>query len=127
MKTEKLPGRSRKRNRIAAFAAILIAAVLAAGCVGGERAAQSQPAEDEAGNEAAAEREANGTTREGEAVEADTSDGGDEARAGEVGLRIGGDSGTTFSGKCAAGDDEEEVSGEVPQSFTYQHDGGKLE
>jgi hypothetical protein len=60
-------------------------------------------------------------------VEADTRDGGDEARAGEVRLRIEGDSGTTFSGKCAGGDDEEEVSGEVPQSFTFQLDGGKLE
>jgi hypothetical protein len=128
LKTEQLPGRSRKRNSIAAFATILVAAVLAAGCVGGERAAQSQPAEDEAGNEASSvERKAGGTAGEGEAVEADTKDGGDEARAREVRLRIGGDSGTTFSGKCVAGDDEEEVSGEVPQSFTYQLDGGKLE
>ena len=128
MKTEQRPGRSRKRNSIAAFAAILVAAVLAAGCGGGERAAQSQAAEDEAGNEATvAERKANGTAREGEAAEADTRHGGDETRAGEVRLRIGGDSGTTFSGKCAAGNDEEEVSGEVPQSFTYQLDGRKPE
>ena len=128
METEQLPRRSRKSNRIAAFAAILVAAVLASGCVGGERAAQSQPAQDRAANEADAERRAaDGTAREGEAVEAGTRDGGDEARAGEVRLRIGGDSGTTFSGKCAAGDDEEKVSGEVPQSFTYQLDGGKLE
>jgi hypothetical protein len=128
LKTEQLPGRSRKRNSIVAFAAILVAAVLAEGCVGGEHAAQSQPAEDEAGNEAAApERKANGTAREEEAAEADTRHGRDEARAGEVRLRIGGDSGTTFSGKCAAGNDEEEVSGEVLQGFTYQLDGRKLE
>jgi hypothetical protein len=60
-------------------------------------------------------------------VEADTRDGGDEARAGEVRLRIGGDSGTTFSGKCVVGGEEAGLSGEVPQSFTYQLDGGKLE
>ena len=129
LKTEQLPGRSRKRNRIAANATILVAAVLAAGCVGGERAAQSQPAEDEAGNEeaAATERKANGTAREGEAVEADARDVGDEGRAGEVRLRIGGDSGTTFSGKCVVGGGEEEVSGEVPESVAYRLDGGKLE
>lgn len=128
MNTEQLPGRSRKTTSIAAFAAVLFAAVLATGCVGGEQAAQGQPAQDRAGNEASSvERKADGTAREGEAVEADARDGGDEARAGKVGLRIGGDEGTTFSGKCIVGDDEEEVSGEVPRSFTHRLDGGKLE
>ncbi len=129
MKTEQFPGRSRKVNSIAAFAAILVAGVLAAGCVGGERAAQSQSTREEAGNEAAeaAERKADRTAQEGEAVAADTSDGGDEARAGEVELRIGGKPGTEFTGTCGVGGEKQDVSGEVPRSFTYQLDGGELE
>ena len=124
MNTERPPGRSRKGKSIAAFAAILVATVLAAGCAGGEQAAQGQPAQDRAGNEASSvERKADGTAP----VEANAKDGEGEARAGEVGLRIGGDEGTTFSGKCAVGDEEEEVSGEVPQNFTYRLDSGKLE
>ncbi len=128
MKTEQLPGRRRKRNSIAAFAAVLVAGILAAGCVGGERAAQSQPPREEAGNEASGgDREADRTGRDGEAVTADAKDGGDEVRAGEVELRIGGKPGTEFTGTCGVGGEKQDVSGEVPRSFTYQLDGGELE
>ena len=48
--------------------------------------------------------------------------GEDQAR-----LEIKGDSGTEFSGSCAVGDGEpEEISGQVPQSFTYDLDGKPL-
>lgn len=128
MKTEQLPGRIRKRNSIAAFAAVLVAGVLAAGCVGGERAAQSQPPREGAGNEASGgDREADRTGRDGEAVTADAKVGGDEVRAGEVELRIGGKPGTEFTGTCGVGGEKQDVSGEVPRSFTYQLDGGELE
>ncbi len=50
----------------------------------------------------------------------------DEMRAGKVRLTVEGDPGTTFSGTCAVGDEKEDVSGEVPQSFTYELDGRKL-
>jgi putative autotransporter adhesin-like protein len=42
-------------------------------------------------------------------------------------LELKGDSGTEFSGSCAVGDEEpEEISGQVPQSFTYDLDGKPL-
>ena len=42
-------------------------------------------------------------------------------------LELKGDSGTEFSGSCAIGDEEpEEISGQVPQSFTYDLDGNPL-
>ncbi len=48
---------------------------------------------------------------------------GDQAK-----LEITGDSGTEFSGSCAAGDREaEEISGEVPASFTYDLRGKPLD
>ncbi len=45
----------------------------------------------------------------------------------EVTLRIEGGSGTEFSGTCTVGDEEHDLSGEVPQSFDYSLDGQKLE
>ncbi|MDQ4003237.1 MAG: DUF2807 domain-containing protein, partial [Actinomycetota bacterium] len=42
-------------------------------------------------------------------------------------LELKGDSGTEFSGSCTVGDEEpEEISGQVPQSFTYDLDGKPL-
>ena len=42
-------------------------------------------------------------------------------------LELKGDSGTEFSGSCTVGDGEpEEISGQVPQSFTYDLDGKPL-
>jgi hypothetical protein len=42
-------------------------------------------------------------------------------------LELKGDSGTEFSGSCAVGDEEpEEISGQVPQSFTYDLNGQPL-
>src|SRR5215212_205438 len=42
-------------------------------------------------------------------------------------LDIKGSSGTEFSGSCAIGDEEpEEISGQIPQSFTYDLDGNPL-
>lgn len=40
---------------------------------------------------------------------------------------MNGDSGTEFSGFCTVGDEETEVSGQVPESFTYELDGEQLE
>jgi len=139
LKIEQLPGRSQKRKSLAVFAAVLVAAVLAAGCAEDERAVQGQPDGDEttaAGEQTGTERTAGQTTGlEGEGVEDEAArtepeerveGAGGKERAREVRLRIGGDPGTAFSGTCAVGDEEEEVSGEVPRSFTYRLDRGKL-
>ena len=53
-----------------------------------------------------------------------TSGDGEEDRAR---LEVGGSSGTEFSGSCTVGDEEpEEISGQVPESFTYDLKGRPL-
>ena len=46
---------------------------------------------------------------------------------GGVTLSIEGDPGTEFSGKCSVGDEDNELSGEVPESFDYDLEGQQLE
>ena len=56
---------------------------------------------------------------------AEASEDGEEDQAR---LEIKGDSGTEFSGSCAIGDEEpEEISGQVPQSFTFNLEGKPLD
>ncbi len=45
----------------------------------------------------------------------------------KVSLKIRGDEGTEFSGTCTVGDEEEEIEGQVPESFEFELDGQKLE
>jgi hypothetical protein len=46
----------------------------------------------------------------------------------QVRLEVMGDPGTEFSGSCAVGDEEpEEISGQAPQSFTYDLNAERLE
>lgn len=52
---------------------------------------------------------------------------GDGERAREATLKIEGDPGTGFSGTCTIGDEEREVSGQVPGRFVFKLDGQKLE
>jgi len=49
----------------------------------------------------------------------------EEVRDGEAVLRIVGAPGTKFSGTCAVGGEENELEGEVPESFTYDLRGGE--
>jgi hypothetical protein len=51
----------------------------------------------------------------------------DKGSGGKVTLEIGGDPGTAFSGTCSAGDEESELSGEVPDSFSYDLGGRQLD
>jgi hypothetical protein len=53
---------------------------------------------------------------------------GDKDRGPEATLELQGESGTEFSGSCTVGDEEpEEISGQVPESFTYALEGRPLE
>ncbi len=45
----------------------------------------------------------------------------------EVTLKIRGDEGTEFSGTCTVGDEEEDVEGQVPESFEFELDSQELE
>lgn len=74
----------------------------------------------------------------GEKVRGDKAHGSDKARGGDKGrggetrsgkavLKIGGEPGTRFSGKCSVGDEEgEEISGSVPERFAYEPNGREL-
>lgn len=48
-------------------------------------------------------------------------------RDGEVTLRLVGDRGTSFSGTCAVGGEEKDISGQTPERFIYRLDGRELE
>ncbi|MDQ3286083.1 MAG: hypothetical protein M3P92_10355 [Actinomycetota bacterium] len=93
--------------------ALLVAAVLAAGC-GGEEA------QDNSGQTTEQTVNTEDTT-----VGRETTSGGGSGR--EVTLSIEGDPGTGFSGTCSVGDKENELSGQVPESFGYDLEGQQLE
>ncbi len=101
--------------------ALLAMVVLAAGCGGGE----------EAQDDGAEEQNTSGQTTEQSANTKDTTVGeertGGEGSGREVTLSIEGDPGTGFSGTCSVGDEENELSGQVPESFGYDLEGQQLE
>jgi hypothetical protein len=105
----------------ALLVSLLATAVLAAGCGGGE----------EAQDDGAEEQDTSGQTTEQTANNEDTTmaeertGGGGSGR--EVTLSIEGDPGTEFSGTCNVGDEENELSGQVPESFGYDLEGQQLE
>lgn len=99
----------------AALVAFAMTAVSAAGPMDGmgEKIARTvQSAVAEATKSPAAEDEAANTPAPG---------------AGEAVLKFGGTDGTRFSGTCTVGDEEREISGEAPQSYTFALDGRGLE
>ena len=102
----------------ALLVALLATAVLAAGCGGGDEA------QDTSGQ--ATEQTANiEDTTEDTTVGEERTDGGGSGR--EVTLNIEGDTGTGFSGTCSVGGEENELSGQVPESFGYDLEGQQLE
>jgi hypothetical protein len=105
----------------ALLVALLATAVLAAGCGGGEEA-QDDGAEEQATSGQTTEQTAN--TEDTTVGEERTSGGGSDR---EVTLSIGGNPGTGFSGTCNVGDEENELSGQVPESFGYDLEGQQLE
>ncbi len=102
----------------ALLVALLATAVLAAGCGGGDEA------QDTSGQ--ATEQTANiEDTTEDTTVGEERTGGGGSGR--EVTLSIEGDTGTGFSGTCSVGGEENELSGQVPESFGYDLEGQQLE
>lgn len=85
-----------------------------------ERAEEEAEEEAERAKELAEERAERSKKRD-EATE-------DKSRGpGEVTLEITGGPETEFSGTCSVGDEENVISGQVPQSFNYSLNGQKLE
>ena len=102
------------------LATLLAVMVFATGC-GGDEETQSDSTEGQATTE---QTESTGASTE------NTQAGGEKTRAGDSGggvtLNIEGDPGTEFSGTCSIGDEENELSGEVPESFDYDLEGQQL-
>ncbi|MDQ3284536.1 MAG: hypothetical protein M3P92_02300, partial [Actinomycetota bacterium] len=104
----------------ALLVALLVMAFLAAGC--GSEEAQDDNAEKQDTSGQTTEQTAN---TEDTTVGREITSGGGSGR--EVTLSIEGDPGTGFSGTCSVGDEENELSGQVPESFGYDLEGQQLE
>lgn len=95
-----------RTKNVAVLLTLVIVALAVAGCAGSK-----QSSEDDTEN---------GATTEG------SNDGMDRGR--EATLELQGEPGTKFSGSCTVGDQEpEDISGQVPESFTYELEGKPLD
>lgn len=105
----------------ALLAALLVVMVFATGCGG------DQETQEDGGGEQDTQAQ---TTDTGDRTE-DTKARGERTGGGgsgrEVTLSIDGDPDTEFSGTCDVGDEENELSGQVPESFDYDLEGQQLE
>ena len=106
-----------KRNRIL-FAVLLALAVFVAGC-GGNEEKQSEVGQT-------TEQTTGTKERTKEDTKVGKKDAKEESSGGEVSLQIDGDPGTEFSGVCRIGDEENELAGQVPESFSYDLEGQQL-
>ncbi|MBA3471826.1 MAG: hypothetical protein H0T57_01125 [Rubrobacter sp.] len=104
---------------------LLAVMVLAAGCGGGEEAQDDGAEEQDTGGQTTEQTVDSEDTKEDTKVGEERTGGGGSGR--EVTLSIEGDPGTGFSGTCNVGDEENELSGQVPESFGYDLEGQQLE
>lgn len=109
-------GRAARTGVAALLAGLLLSVVLAAGCSGNEKTSQKT---QRTGKETKKERT---QARTGE-----TRGAGGQAHPRKATLEMSGTPGTEFSGSCTVGDEESELSGQVPDRFVYDLDGGQLD
>ena len=112
-------------------ALVLFAIAFAAGCAGNEEASEDT-AEDRAtegdAQQTDKEQTDNETAQERAEAGKESKNGKKgKARAQEATLEMSGDVGTEFYGSCTVGGEEMEVSGQVPENFSYELDGQRLE
>jgi len=107
-------------------ALVLFAIAFAAGCAGNEEASEDT-AEDRATEGDAQQTDKVTAQERAEAGKESKNGKKGKARAQEATLEMSGDVGTEFYGSCTVGDEEMEVSGQVPESFSYELDGQRLE
>src|SRR5919107_5816764 len=87
-------------KNIATLLALVLVALTASSCAGNEQVSEDNNSKDQ------------GTTKGPK---------GDNDRGAEATLELRGEPGTEFSGSCTVGDEEpEEISAQVPESFTYE-------
>lgn len=107
-----------KRSRVL-FAVLLASAVFVAGC-GGDEEKQSEVGQT-------TEQITDTKERTKEETKVGKKDAKEESSSGVISLQISGDPGTEFSGVCRIGDAENELAGQVPESFSYDLGGQQLE
>lgn len=105
-----------RKSTAALLVGLLISLVFAASCAGNE--ADQTDKQD-------TQRTSESTKKEDTEARAKEAKG--KARPGEAMLEMNGDPGTEFSGTCTVGNDETEISGQVPDSFAYDLDGERLD
>src|SRR5437763_1242462 len=103
------------------FFALLAATVFIAGCGGGDET------QNDGTNKQSTQEQTKNKDRTKEDTKTKKKDAKDKGSGGKVTLEIGGDPGTAFSGTCSAGDEQSELSGEVPDSFSYDLGGRQLD
>jgi hypothetical protein len=103
------------------LAALLAVMVFAAGCGGNEET----QGDSTAGQDTTEQTKSTGASTENTRAGGENTRGRDSG--GGVTLSIEGDPGTEFSGTCSVGDEDNELSGEVPESFDYDLEGQQLE
>ena len=106
----------------ALLAGVLISLVFAVGCAGGNEQASEETTEDQT-TEQTTQQAAKEATKERTKARKDSG----KARSEQAVLEMEGSEGTEFSGSCTVGDEEMEISGQVPDSFTYDLDGNRLD
>jgi hypothetical protein len=123
------------RTCVSTFVAMaLLSTAFAVGCASNEKASEdtaedrttegdAQQTDEETSQERAEARKGSKDGKKGKRGKGKKG----KARAQEATLELNGDSGTEFSGSCTVGDEETEVSGQVPESFSYELDGERLE
>lgn len=130
-------------NVVPAVLVAVLVVLVAAGCGGGGQEAQGQVGErtTSGGQTNGTQRTTGETTEQEDTAETTGREDGAESTEPEEGangggreeprmqasLEMAGEPGTAFSGKCVLGDEENDVSGQVPETFTYQLDGRKLD
>jgi hypothetical protein len=96
-----------RTKNIATLLALVLVALTASSCAENEQVSEDNNTKDQ------------GTTK---------GSNGDKERGPEATLELQGEPATEFSGSCTVGDEEpEEISGQVPESFTYELGGRLLE
>jgi hypothetical protein len=109
----------------ALLVALLAVTVLLTGCGGGEEA-QDDGSEEQDTSGQTTEQTAN-TDEKTEATTNGEATMGGRGSGREITLSIEGDPGTEFSGTCTVGEEANEFSGQVPESFGYDLEGQQLE
>lgn len=112
------------RKVVATLLTLVLVAPAAAGCAGneqtGENSTENQATTQDAQQTGEAQKKKHYRTR----AEGSNS----ENTSGKARLELQGASGTEFSGSCTVGNQEpEEISGQVPESFTYKLKGRQLD